>query len=66
MPTALLRNLEHNHVAHERIVLLNMEIVRTPRQDPTDRVRIDQLQPGVYTGHGALRLHGDAGRQRER
>ena len=48
VPSALLRNLEHNHVAHERIVLLNMEIVRTPRQDPTDRVRIDQPQPGVY------------------
>jgi KUP system potassium uptake protein len=48
VPSALLRNLEHNHVAHERIVLLNMEIVRTPRQDPADRVRIDQPQPGVY------------------
>ncbi len=49
VPSALLRNLEHNHVAHERIVLLNMEIVRTPRQDPADRVRIEQPQPGVYT-----------------
>jgi KUP system potassium uptake protein len=48
VPSALLRNLEHNHVAHERIVLLNMEIVRTPRQDPADRVRIEQPQPGVY------------------
>jgi len=48
VPSALLRNLEHNHVAHERIVLLNMEIVRTPRQDPADRVRIEQSQPGVY------------------
>jgi KUP system potassium uptake protein len=48
VPSALLRNLEHNHVAHERIVLLNIEIVRSPRQDPTDRVRIEQPQPGVY------------------
>ncbi len=48
VPTALLRNLEHNHVAHERIVFLNMEFVRTPRQDPTDRVRLETLQEGVH------------------
>jgi KUP system potassium uptake protein len=49
VPTALLRNLEHNHVAHERIVFLNVEITRTPRQDPTDRVRIATLMPEIYT-----------------
>ena len=48
VPTALLRNLEHNHVVHERVVFLNMEFVRTPRQDPGDRVRIDTLQEGVH------------------
>jgi KUP system potassium uptake protein len=48
VPTALLRNLEHNHVIHEHVVFLNMEIVRTPRQDPSDRVRIDELHPGVH------------------
>ncbi len=60
VPTALLRNLEHNHVAHERIVFLNMEITRTPRQDPADRVRIEMLHAGDLYHHGALRLHGDA------
>jgi KUP system potassium uptake protein len=49
VPTALLRNLEHNHVAHERIVFLNVEILRTPRQDPADRVRIAMLMPEIYT-----------------
>ena len=48
VPTALLRNLEHNHVVHERIVFLNMEFVRTPRQDPNDRVRIDTLLDNVH------------------
>jgi KUP system potassium uptake protein len=48
LPTALLRNLEHNHVAHDRIVFLNMEIARAPRQDPADRVRIETLLPEVY------------------
>jgi len=49
VPTALLRNLEHNHVAHERIVFLNVEITRSPRQDPADRVRIATLMPEIYT-----------------
>jgi KUP system potassium uptake protein len=48
VPTALMRNLEHNHVVHERVIFLNMEIARTPRQDPTDRVRIEMLIPTVY------------------
>ncbi|MGB8692553.1 MAG: KUP/HAK/KT family potassium transporter [Steroidobacteraceae bacterium] len=48
VPTALLRNLEHNHVVHERLVFLNMEFSRSPRQDPADRVRIDTLQDEVY------------------
>jgi KUP system potassium uptake protein len=48
VPSALIRNLEHNHVAHERILILNIEITRTPRQDPSDRVRIQELMPNVY------------------
>ena len=48
IPTALLRNLEHNHVIHERLVFLNMEFVRTPRQDPNDRLRLDTLMEGVH------------------
>jgi KUP system potassium uptake protein len=48
VPTALLRNLEHNHVLHERVIFLNMEFVRSPRQDPADRVRIDTLLPDIY------------------
>ena len=49
VPTAMLRNLEHNHVAHQRIVLLTMEITRTPRFDPAGRVRIEQLMPDIYS-----------------
>jgi KUP system potassium uptake protein len=48
VPTALLCNLEHNHVVHERIVLLNMEIARRPRLDAADRVRVEKLLPEVY------------------
>ncbi len=48
VPTAMLRNIEHNHVAHQRIVLLNMEITRSPRHDPAGRVLINQILPDVY------------------
>ena len=47
MPTALLRNLEHNHVCHERIVMLNMEITRTPRF-VGQRAWVETLMPNVH------------------
>jgi KUP system potassium uptake protein len=48
VPSALIRNLEHNHVVHERVLVLNIEITRRPRQDPADRVRVEELMPGVW------------------
>jgi KUP system potassium uptake protein len=48
VPTALLRNLEHNHVVHERVIILHMEIMRTPRYDAANRLRITTLQPEIY------------------
>lgn len=51
VPTALLRNLEHNHVCHEQIVILNFEIVRTPRQDRAARTWVEQLMPNVHAVH---------------
>jgi KUP system potassium uptake protein len=49
VPSALLRNLEHNKVRHENIIMLNIEIVRTPRQDPAARTTEEQLFPGVHS-----------------
>ena len=48
VPTALLRNLEHNKVHHEQIVILHVEIQRVPRVDPLCRVVIAEIQPGVF------------------
>jgi KUP system potassium uptake protein len=48
VPTALLRNLEHNKVQHEQIIILHVEIQRVPRVDPACRVVIEQLHPGVH------------------
>jgi KUP system potassium uptake protein len=48
VPTALLRNLEHNKVHHQQIVILHVQIERIPRADPACRVQIDEPCPGVY------------------
>jgi len=48
VPTALLRNLEHNKVYHEKIVILHIEIQRVPRVDPLCRVTVEELHPGVF------------------
>jgi len=48
VPSALIRNLEHNHVAHERMLILNIAIARTPRRDPVHRVSIEELLPEIY------------------
>lgn len=48
IPSALIRNLEHNKVLHERCLILNFEILRSPRLAHADRVRIKELMPGVY------------------
>jgi KUP system potassium uptake protein len=51
VPTALLRNLEHNHVYHESIVILHMEILRFPRQDKLTRAWVEELMPNVHAVH---------------
>ncbi len=48
VPTALLRNLEHNKVCHEQIVILHLEFQRIPRADPATRVSYCELHPGVF------------------
>ena len=48
VPSALIRNIEHNRVVHERVIILNIEIAHTPRQDPVRRVDIEELLPGVF------------------
>ncbi len=48
VPSALIRNIEHNGVLHQRVIILNVEIVDTPRQDPAGRLNIEEPVPGVY------------------
>ena len=50
MPPALLHNLKHNKVLHERNVLLSVETLSVPRADEAERVAFSDL------GHGFSRL----------
>jgi KUP system potassium uptake protein len=48
VPSALIRNIQHNGVVHQRVIILNVEIADTPRQDPVRRLRIEEPVPGVH------------------
>ncbi len=51
VPTALLRNIEHNRVCHEQIVILHLEIQRTPRQALVARSYPQEVLPGIHVVH---------------
>jgi KUP system potassium uptake protein len=42
-PLALRANVEHNHVLHERVVILTLQSADIPRVDDGDRVTVDDL-----------------------
>jgi KUP system potassium uptake protein len=44
-PTALMHSLKHYKVLHEKNVILTIETASTPRVDPAERVRLEQLSP---------------------
>ena len=43
VPRALLHNLKHNHVLHERVVVLNVQTEDVPQVPESDRVQVDHL-----------------------
>lgn len=47
-PIALLHNLKHNRVLHERTVLLTIVAEEKPHVDPADRVRVETLTDGFF------------------
>lgn len=54
-PLALLHNLKHNHVLHERNILVTMTTLEVPHIDPAARARIEPL------AHGFVRVVGSYG-----
>ncbi len=47
-PTALLHNLKHNKVLHEKVILLTVQTEEIPTVDKTDRVTIESLGHDFY------------------
>jgi KUP system potassium uptake protein len=47
-PSALLHNLKHNKVLHERNVVLTIRSMDTPRVPPEDRITIEQLSDAFW------------------
>lgn len=47
-PAALLHNLKHNQVLHERIVLLTIRTAGTPRAADAERVKVEAIRPDVH------------------
>ncbi len=48
VPSALLHNIKHNKVLHERVVILTVAIQDEPTVDPTKRVEMKDLGQGFY------------------
>jgi len=49
VPGALLHNLKHNKVLHERVVIANVVVEDTPLVKPENRIEVDKLGKGFYT-----------------
>ena len=48
MPPALLHNLKHNKVLHERNVFMSLEVLEQPVAEPDQRVKVEDLGHGFY------------------
>jgi len=48
VPHALLHNLKHNKVLHERVILLTVKIPDVPFVDPAKRCKMDDLGQGFH------------------
>lgn len=49
MPGALLHNLKHNQVLHERVILLRVDVQDVPFVSPEKRLTANKLGKGFYT-----------------
>ena len=47
-PHALLHNLSHNKVLHERVVFLTIEVVDEPHVEPAQRIALERLEHGFW------------------
>ena len=61
-PSALLHNLKHNHMLHERNIVLTIKTADVPRVPNNERVKIERLSDTFTAVISHLRVHGDAER----
>ena len=48
MPPALIHNLKHNRILHERNFIVRVESANTPRVSEEERIRIEEVAPGFW------------------
>jgi KUP system potassium uptake protein len=48
VPAALLHNLKHNQVLHERVIILTVQVREVPQVDPAHRVELHDAGQGFY------------------
>ena len=48
VPAALLHNLKHNKVLHERVLFVTVSNLDVPEVRPEDRIRVSELAPGIH------------------
>ncbi len=49
IPRALLHNLKHNRILHERVILMTVETEEIPHVSEEDRVLVEELGNGFYS-----------------
>lgn len=47
-PSALMHNLKHNRILHERNFIVKVEVATTPRVASGERLRVHQIGPGFW------------------
>ncbi len=48
VPTALLHNLKHNKVLHERVLFVTVQTLDVPEASPSEKSEVAELAPGVH------------------
>ena len=47
-PLALMHNLKHNQVLHERVVIMNIQTIEVPHIPKAEKVEVQELTPGFF------------------
>ncbi len=58
VPAALLHNLKHNQVLHERVLILNVTVEDVPHMSPRGRLEVQGAGERLLPRRAALWLHG--------